>query len=534
MPWASGARGSRAGTVRPCARALAEGRTALAPFAADPELAKHPSGKGLHNFKQENLLPVPSTAQTCRRTSAGPRPRAGAFRIHPLPTTPMHSIMRWRHSAGGQRAGSWLRCLLVNAFHRFEDRKAAQALATFGDLVRKALDSLRIHGLETPAPKLLLVDEYQDTSKVQDAFLEALGAERIVRVGDVKQAIYGFRGGDPDLLRDRLAAAVTAPSASPSNFRSTPRWWPWPTHYVDKVWPQLDPSVASLDGSQEPVATSGSTGGVGADARAIDFGRPSGSGGLDLGLSREAGWTESLGASQKTRSRTRALLLKQRTRLPGLLHRLKAQGIQPYVVAKDGFWDSPGVRLVLAALEAVAHPERPIPCAALLRQVVGLTDAEIAALAQAMKAVRGCQAWVTWILNGFRKRTATAARFLLELRQASTQDNRGSTLRQGAFSRPSRRLDGPRNPGAPAGQAQPGGTACQAAWTCPRVPSWPTPCWTTSGVVWSRATCPLLRRRRPTHPDRSRQQGPGIRRRHPSLVQRDPTQFPEGRSTHPA
>ena len=415
-------------------RALADARTALAPFAADPELAKHPSGKGLHNFKQENLLPVPvdgadlqtnlrwAQAQSGRVSNPPPAYYSEAFQDAMATLKPVATALE-----------AWLRCLLVNALQRFAGQKQAQGLATFGDLVRKALDSLLTHGLETPAPKLLLVDEYQDTSKVQDAFLEALGAERMVRVGDVKQAIYGFRGGDPDLLRDRLDAAGEGAFRLASNFRSTPEIVTLANTYVGQVWPLLDPTVGDLDGAQLPVAQPGSPVGL------VRTPAPATSGDLPAladwisGLSRESGWAESLGTPVKPGSRTRALLLKQRTRLPGLLQRLKAKGIQPYVVAKAGFWDSPGVRLILAALEAVAHPERPIPCAALLRQVAGLTDSEMAALAQGSDGRPGLPGLGHLDPERLSKVHQDAACFLLELRQASTQTLAGRLLRQGAL-----------------------------------------------------------------------------------------------------
>ncbi|MCE1204563.1 MAG: UvrD-helicase domain-containing protein [Holophagaceae bacterium] len=414
--------------------ALAAARTALAPFATDPDLAKHPSGKGLQHFKKENLLPVPvdgadlqanlrwAQAQSGRVPNPPPTYYSDAFHEAMATLKPVATALE-----------AWLRCLLVNALQRFEAEKQAQGLATFGDLVRKALDSLKAHGLETPAPKLLLVDEYQDTSKVQDAFLEALGAERMVRVGDVKQAIYGFRGGDPDLLRDRLGAAGEGAYRLASNFRSTPEIVALANTYVDQVWPLLDPSVGDLDGAQVPVAPPGPPVGL------VRTPAPSASGDLPAlsdwisGLSREAGWIESLGAPPKPGNRSRALLLKQRTRLPGLLQRLKAQGIQPYVVAKEGFWDSPGVRLILAALEAVAHPERPIPCAALLRQVAGLADAELAALAQGKEGRPGLPGLGQLDPERLPVAHRDAARFLLDLRQASTQAIAGRLLRHGAL-----------------------------------------------------------------------------------------------------
>lgn len=40
----------------------------------------------------------------------------------------------------------------------------------------------------------VFVDEYQDVNPVQDAIIDGIGAENVFTVGDVKQAIYGFRG----------------------------------------------------------------------------------------------------------------------------------------------------------------------------------------------------------------------------------------------------------------------------------------------------------------------------------------------------
>ncbi len=94
---------------------------------------------------------------------------------------------------------------------------AEKALATYQQTKRELgfvdfadQESRMLAGLDNPAVReqlgdkldLLLVDEFQDTSPIQLAlFLKlAVLAGETYWVGDVKQAIYGFRGGDARLM----------------------------------------------------------------------------------------------------------------------------------------------------------------------------------------------------------------------------------------------------------------------------------------------------------------------------------------------
>lgn len=415
--------------------ALAGARAALAPFAAEPQLAKNEASRSRRFFHPGQVLRLPpegadlaarlrwAEAQSARADSTKDY-FSDAFRA---------ALGAFQPVADAQEA--WLRALLVEALRRFEARKAEEGLATFGDLVRRALEVLQRSPEAAPAPKLLLVDEYQDTSKAQDAFLEALGAARSVRVGDVKQAIYGFRGGDPDLLQRHLEAAGDRAFRLPANFRSSPQVVDLANRYVDEVWPRLDGEAGPLDGTQTAVLPQGRSVGLvrtPAEGSRADLAALSD---WIAGLSRPEGWDLALGVPVRSGPRRRALLLKQRTRLPRLLQRLKARGIQPYVVANTGFWDSPGVRLLLAALEAVAHPERPLPCAALLRQVAGLRDPELAALALARQGRPSLPGLGSLDPGQLPERCREAAQELAALRGAGTLEIAGRLLRQGALLR---------------------------------------------------------------------------------------------------
>lgn len=102
-----------------------------------------------------------------------------------------------------QLAQGTLRC--------FQELKQKQGVLDFADLEHLSLRLLRENDTARAACRegwqLVVVDEFQDTSPLQLAlFMEwAKLARRSVWVGDVKQAIYGFRNTDP-----RLTDAVVA------------------------------------------------------------------------------------------------------------------------------------------------------------------------------------------------------------------------------------------------------------------------------------------------------------------------------------
>ena len=49
----------------------------------------------------------------------------------------------------------------------------------------------------------IMVDEYQDTSDLQEEFIKSISNNNVYVVGDVKQSIYRFRNANPDLFREK-------------------------------------------------------------------------------------------------------------------------------------------------------------------------------------------------------------------------------------------------------------------------------------------------------------------------------------------
>jgi ATP-dependent exoDNAse (exonuclease V) beta subunit len=91
----------------------------------------------------------------------------------------------------------------------YEQLKRELGAIDYVDMERmllEALDKEEVRARLQERFDLLMVDEFQDTSPIQMAiFLKLMAlAKEVVWVGDPKQAIYGFRGTDPQLMQAAL------------------------------------------------------------------------------------------------------------------------------------------------------------------------------------------------------------------------------------------------------------------------------------------------------------------------------------------
>ncbi len=126
------------------------------------------------------------------------------------------------------------------ALKRFQALKTAAGLIDFSDmeqLTLHALDDATISARLDDELELLLVDEFQDTNPMQLALFVKLAqlADRVILVGDVKQAIYAFRGCDPDLVFQTLDG-LTQGDAKSSKLENSWRSRPALVHYVNEVF----------------------------------------------------------------------------------------------------------------------------------------------------------------------------------------------------------------------------------------------------------------------------------------------------------
>ncbi len=111
-------------------------------------------------------------------------------------------------------------------FLKFMKRKRQSALLSMEDLLLFSLTLLR----ENPETAqnfskewdFWLIDEYQDTSWIQEQIVEKItGFKNVFCVGDPSQSIYLFRGADPHVFKRREQAQTASVKKLEANYRSS-------------------------------------------------------------------------------------------------------------------------------------------------------------------------------------------------------------------------------------------------------------------------------------------------------------------------
>ncbi len=120
-----------------------------------------------------------------------------------------------------------LAAYLVRFDEKYERMKAERGVLDYNDLEHKALRLLQTEDIAAEVRskyRYVFVDEYQDVNPVQEALVSAIGGENLFLVGDVKQAIYGFRGSKSKFFVDKQREFEDGSGSNlymSSNFRSS-------------------------------------------------------------------------------------------------------------------------------------------------------------------------------------------------------------------------------------------------------------------------------------------------------------------------
>jgi ATP-dependent helicase/nuclease subunit A len=162
------------------------------------------------------------------------RTELGGGRAMTNPERGRRLVRTWQARERFEHAAAMARALLVQCQDELAKEVKKSSLLGFGDVLRIARDVLRDDAVVarevSDGLDALLVDEFQDTSRLQRELVQLLWAreERRVRgeipeigdvrphglfvVGDRKQSIYGFRGADVGVFAELCVGLAGAPA----------------------------------------------------------------------------------------------------------------------------------------------------------------------------------------------------------------------------------------------------------------------------------------------------------------------------------
>jgi ATP-dependent helicase/nuclease subunit A len=270
---------------------------------------------------------------------------------------------------------------LLAAYHAgYEALKADRSAADFSDLELGALALLAGPGPVREAWRErfvhLMVDEFQDTNRVQLALIDALHGPqaRLFMVGDEFQSIYRFRHADLDVFRERRSEARTDAGIHERPLRGNFRSRPDVLAAVNFAGGALLPGFAELEAG---VATEAEPRGGGpavelllTDCSDDRPGRDTGWKAKDVKLEPPPSETSpsSVAEARMLAQRLRALadagvprgdmvvLLRAFTHVDAFEEALDRAGLAPYVVGGRGYWSQQQVEDVLRLLGTIANP----------------------------------------------------------------------------------------------------------------------------------------------------------------------------------
>lgn len=358
-------------------RRIAEAQAAL-DACAEVLAGRQPPGVGRpgEDHSGEGAVPPPEALDAAKLGAGAQALRAGACEAY------RDAWEAFRRGCAGHHARPVLALaddLLGRFGAAYADAKAARAGADFEDLqlaVRDLLagrDELRRRWAERFA--LIMIDEFQDTNRLQLDVLEMLERDNLFAVGDEFQSIYGFRHADVTIFRERRGSLGSDRTGTLRvNFRSR-----------REILDVLDAAFAPLFGSEFAPLVAGRAEPADSEAamRLFDPDDTATGPRTELLVTDCRGWDEheeELGlaalATQPWR-RAEARLVAHRLReeidagrRPGdvvVLVRataslrlfeqaLEEQGLPTYVVGGGGYWSAEQVRDGLAYLAALANP----------------------------------------------------------------------------------------------------------------------------------------------------------------------------------
>lgn len=95
---------------------------------------------------------------------------------------------------------------VIEKVDEFQKDKAAYSFSDVANMALRVLDIVEVSKEMRDYFQYILVDEYQDTSMLQEKVIQKLSKNNVCMVGDVKQSIYGFRNADCTIFQQKYDA----------------------------------------------------------------------------------------------------------------------------------------------------------------------------------------------------------------------------------------------------------------------------------------------------------------------------------------
>jgi ATP-dependent helicase/nuclease subunit A len=250
---------------------------------------------------------------------------------------------------------------LLDAYGRhYEERKRAASGLDFEDLELLTRDLLlgdsELRQRYAARFERIMVDELQDTNRVQLELIESIARGNLFTVGDAQQSIYGFRHAEVELFerRGERLAESGARATLQTNFRSRP-----------EILEAINLAFGDAMGERFRPLLPGRSGGDGPAEPAVEL----------VLVDKAADWENEGMASPWRVAEARTLadrvaelvaagyapgeivvLMRATTDMRAYERALERRGLPTYVIGGRGYWSHPQVVDLVAYLRTLANP----------------------------------------------------------------------------------------------------------------------------------------------------------------------------------
>ena len=278
--------------------------------------------------------------------------------------------------------------LTLDYLEKFKQLKLEAQGLDFNDLERFAYQILIANNYEV-AHELknhyqeILVDEFQDTNHLQNSIVDLISqGNNVFRVGDVKQAIYRFRGGNPTIMQELIVKGQTDENYQViylrHNYRSKINIINFTNdtfnhlmnlNYYDNYYLEADQVASGIPQQEEnssPVIF-----------KYLNYDKE-----IKIGLNRAkaefiASEIIKLVAAGAKYSDI-VVLLRGHSQKKALRQVFEKNNIPSHILLKDGFVEAPGILTVMAVLNYLINPKDEISFVAILKNLFSFSNNQLA------------------------------------------------------------------------------------------------------------------------------------------------------------